>query len=462
MTRPVIIGNGQGFWGDRPEAPAQLIAAEPRLDYLTLDYLAEVSMSILAIKRQRDPAAGFVPQILDVVRSLAPYWNEGARFRLITNAGGLNPLACGRACLEILQRNGCCSKKIAVVTGDDVAPLIRGSYKPGPGSSLFDNLETGEPLGAVLPRLSTANAYLGARPIVEALRSGADVIITGRVADPSLTVAPAVHHFGWAWDDYDRIAGATVAGHLIECGTQLTGGISTNWLDVPDVARIGYPVVEIDEDGGCVVGKPSGTGGRVSEETVKEQLLYEIGDPDNYLSPDATVSFLCLEVEQEGTNRVRVRGAKGRPHTETYKVSATYRAGYRAQGMLTVFGPRAVLKARLCGKIVLDRVRQAGYTLGDTRVECLGVGESVPGVAATENEAELLETVLRIAVADSRREAVECFADQLAPLITCGPQGITGYGEGRPRVHRVFGYWPCLIDRASVEPSVQTIECNML
>ena len=465
MTRPVIIGNAQGFWGDSPDAPARLVAAEPRLDYLTLDYLAEVSMSILALKRQRDAGAGFVPDVLDVFRSLAPLWRDGARFRLITNAGGLNPHGCARACGELLEQAGCPTKRIAVVSGDDVSALIRRSSHSGTvtsrfdtGSSRFDNLETGAPLGTVLDRLVSANAYLGARPITKALELGADVVITGRVADPSLTVAPAVRHFGWRWDDFDRLAGATVAGHLIECGAQLTGGIATNWLDVPDVANIGYPVVEIEEDGSCVVTKPAGTGGRVNEQTVKEQLLYEIGDPDNYLSPDVTVSLLSLRIAEEGENRVRLSGAKGRPPPETYKVSATYRAGFRAQGLLTIFGEDAVAKARRSGEIILQRVRDAGYLLEQTRIECLGAGDSVGGVLAAAGETDQLETVLRIAVADSRKEAVQRFTRELAALITCGPPGTTGYAEGRPRVHPVFGFWPCLIDRASVEPVVQIVE----
>ena len=312
-------------------------------------------------------------------------------------------------------------------------------------------------MSKVLRSLITANAYLGAQPIVEALTAGAAIVITGRVADPSLTVAPCVVEFGWDWNDYDLIAGATIAGHLIECGTQVTGGISTDWLEVPDPANIGFPIVEVDSEGTCVVAKPKRTGGVVNEQTVKEQLLYEIGDPDNYLSPDVTVSFLSLKVRQEKKNRVRVSGARGRSPTSSYKVSASYRAGFWAQGLLTIFGRGAVAKARRAGSVILNRVRDAGYQLQSSSVECVGVDACMPGLLDKSIEAELLETVLRVTVADPRREAVEKFTKEMSPLITGGPQGVTGYAAGRPRVREVFGYWPCLIDKKEVNAQVDIL-----
>jgi len=455
MSRMIRIGNAQGFWGDIVDAPARLLAQQPDLDYLTLDYLAEVSLSIMAIQRERDLQAGYARDFVDVVRSLVPFWQNDSKVRVVTNAGGLNPLGCAQVCAGVLRQANIKHLKIALVTGDDVLPLMQSSRKGD--SSLFSNLETGEPIESILPRLVTANAYLGAEPIVEALAAGADVVITGRVADPSLTVATAMHHFGWAPRDYDRIAAATVAGHLIECGTQVTGGISTDWLNVPDPAHMGFPIIEMEQAGGFVVTKPAGTGGAVTEETVKEQLLYEIGDPDKYLSPDASVSFLSLRVQQEGADRVRVIGAKGRPPPDTYKVSATYRDGFTAQGMLTIFGRDAVAKARRCGEIILQRVREAGYELEHSNVECLGAGACVPGVLHAANERDLLETVLRISVADSRREAVERFTREIASLVTSGPQGVTGYATGRPNVRPVFGYWPCLIERSRVRPRMELI-----
>jgi len=308
------IGNAQGFWGDSSDAPAALVAQAHDLDWLTLDYLAEVSMSILARQRQRDPTTGYARDFLDVIRSLIPAWKSGRPLRLVTNAGGLNPRGCAQACVAILREAGCANLKVGVIGGDDVLEQITASAN----HASFAHLETGAGADTVLPKLVTANAYLGAQPLVEAIRAGANIVITGRVADPSLTVAPCVAHFGWPSDGYDRIAGATVAGHLIECGTQVTGGISTDWLNVPDSSNIGFPVVEVADAGSCVVTKPTGTGGRVDEHTVKEQLLYEIGDPALYLSPDATVSFLTLQVQDEGIDRVKVSGATAGPPGRAY------------------------------------------------------------------------------------------------------------------------------------------------
>jgi hypothetical protein len=305
----------------------------------------------------------------------------------------------------------------------------------------------------------TANAYLGAAPIVKALAEGADIVITGRVADPSLTVSASIHHFGWSEHELDRLAGATVAGHLIECGAQVTGGISTDWLDVPHAVHIGFPIVEVFEDGSCIVTKPQGTGGRVTAMTVKEQLVYEIGDPNNYVSPDVTVSFLSLAIDDLGNDRVRLRGAVGKPRPESYKVSATFRDGFRAAGSLTIIGRNATAKARRCGELVLERVRDARFELRDSVIECLGAGDGAAGIVRPEigKSATFGEVVLRVAVESDSREAVERFSRELMPFITAGPQGTTGYAEGRPRVHPVFRYWPCLTARDAVTPHVEIL-----
>jgi len=456
MTKAVRIGNAQAFWGDRSDAAAEMLAHEPDLDYLTLDYLAEVSMSILAMQRESDPEAGFPSDFVDVVRSLAPYWSSGERCRLITNAGALNPHGCAEACQRALAEAGCRSLRIGVVTGDDVLEIV-GDAAAASSSPEFCNLDTGAQISHVRDRLVTANAYLGAAPIVEALAGGADIVITGRVADPSLTVAACLHHFGWNDHELDRLAGATVAGHLIECGTQVTGGISTDWLDVPTSAYIGFPIVEISADGSCVVTKPRGTGGSVMAMTVKEQLVYEIGDPDNYLSPDVAVSFVSLAVEDLGNDRVRVSGATGKPPPATYKVSATFRDGFRSAGTLTIIGRNAVAKARRCGELALERVRESGFELRDSVIECLGSGDGGAGIARPQigESGAFGETVLRVAVETESREAAERFSRELMPLITAGPQGTTGYAEGRPRVHPVFRYWPCLIARDAVATHVE-------
>jgi fatty-acyl-CoA synthase len=452
----IRVGNAQAFWGDRPSAARDLLARVPDLDFLTMDYLAEVSMSILAVARERDPAAGYPRDFLEVVRQLADYWAAGGRCRLIANSGGLAPAACAAACRGVLEAAGCPPLTIGVVGGDDCLPLLRAGAAD---ASRCAHLDTGAPLESVRDRLVTANAYLGAAGIVRALAAGADIVITGRVADPSLVVAACIHSFGWDADspaDRDRIAGATVAGHLLECGTQATGGISTDWLDLPDPARIGFPIAEIHRDGRCVITKPPGTGGAVTAATVKEQLVYEIGDPGRYVSPDVCVSFLDLAVADAGPDRVAVSGARGLPAPDTLKVSATHRDGFRAAGTLTIVGDRAVEKARRCGEIVLGRLRAAGHEFRDTLVECLGSGAAVPVAGIAADVAPLRETVLRVAVEAESRGAVEAFARELVPLVTAGPQGTTGYAEGRPRVHPVFRYWPCLIDAALVAATVET------
>lgn len=451
MNKILRIGNAQAFWGDSPTAAARLVQQQSDLDYLTLDYLAEVSMSIMAIQREKDPTSGYARDFVAVIKSLIPFWQKGSKLKIVTNAGGLNPMGCATTCQEVLRQSGLSHLRIGVVSGDDVSTVLKNQSS----DALFNNLETGHALTEIREKLVTANVYLGAQPIVEALKKGADIVITGRVADPSLTVAPCAAHFNWSWTDYDRLAGATVAGHLIECGTQVTGGISTKWLQVPDPAHIGFPVVEMSHDGSFVITKSKDTGGLVTIETVKEQILYEIGDPEKYLSPDVTVSFLSLALEKVGENRIQVTRAKGTPPPSTYKVSATYKDGFKTEGMLLIFGQDAALKARQCGGIILQRMKDAGLEPERSLVECLGTGAVAPKTLSKEST---LEVVLRIAVADQREKVMEFFSKELASLVTSGPQGVTGYTSGRPHVRPVFGYWPCLIEREEIRPQVHILE----
>ncbi len=450
---PLKIGNAQAFWGDDPAAAENLVRGIPDLDFLTLDYLSEVSLSIMAIQKEKDPQGGYAKDFLDVIASLIPFWEKGSRVKIVSNAGGLNPLACARACIELLKKR--CRKRkylIGVVSGDDVLPLLLAD-----SSGQFSNLDSRAPLSYVKNKLVTANAYLGAMDIVDALRSNADIVITGRVADPSLTVGPCVYHYGWSWEEFDKLAGATVAGHLIECGTQATGGISTDWLKMEDPLNIGFPVAEVADDGSCVIAKAPGTGGRVTVETVKEQLVYEIGNPKCYLSPDVTVSMLDIDITQIDKDRVRVAGAKGSPPPYTLKVSATFREGYKAESYLTLFGVDAVKKARRCADVVRDKLKRAESLPAKFLAECLGTGECARGTIPSL-EKLLFECVLRIAVQDEDREKVERFAKEVASLVTCGPPGVTGYTSGRATVRPCFGYWPCLIDATEIRSQMTLLE----
>jgi hypothetical protein len=348
---------------------------------------------------------------------------------------------------------------IATVAGDDVLPQLDGLLAAG---QTLSNLDTGEPLARVRDRVVSANAYLGARPIVAALEAGAAIVITGRVADASLTLGPAVYGFGWRWEDWNRLSAGTVAGHLIECGAQATGGLWCNWQDAPDMANVGYPIAEIDTDGTLRITKPPDTGGAVNRETVSEQLLYEVGDPAAYLTPDVTADFTSVTLKQAGRDLILIEGARGKPATDTYKVSIAYRDGFTSSGTLTILGPDAPAKARLCGEMILQRLRRAGIELAHSNIECLGTGAGVPGVISAA--ATPPEVVLRVSARDPRRSAVERFTKEFAPLVTSGLPGVTGYTTGRPPVREVFAYWPALVAKKAIQSEVRIIrnDPNML
>ncbi len=445
------IGNGCGFWGDNLDAPIYL-ARDGRLDVLTLEYLAELTMSILAIQKQRDPSAGYAADFLDVLDRLTPILQEQPRLKIITNAGGMNPEACARRAREILAKGRLAQRRIGIVAGDDLMPQLDALLREGHALS---NLDTGQPLAEVRERIVSANAYLGAGPIVEALKQGAEIIITGRVADASLTVAPAVHAFGWKRNDWNRLAGATVAGHLIECGAQVTGGLWCHWDEAPDLANVGYPFVDLQDDGSFVISKPDGTGGAVNFETVAEQLLYEVGDPAAYLTPDVIADFTSVSIETAGKDRVQIGRARGKPATDSYKVSIAYRSGYQASGTLVILGPDAAAKAKKSGAMLIERLQRVGMAPQHHLIEVIGTGACVPGVLA--DVPEPAEVVLRVAAADPRREIVERFTKEFAPLVTSGPPGVTGYTTGRPPVREVFAYWPALVDKRAVTPRVEIL-----
>jgi len=444
----IRIGNGCGFWGDNLDAPV-LLAEHGRLDYLTLEYLAELTMSILAIQKQRDPQAGYAGDFLEVLEQLCPVLRSQPRLRIVTNAGGMNPLGCAAKSRQLLDRAGLADRLIGVVDGDDLLPDLDRLLAAG---HALANLDTGAPLSAIRARVVSANAYLGAQPIVAALRAGASLVITGRVADASLTLGPAVHELGWSWDDWDRLSSGSVAGHLIECGAQCTGGLWCNWTEAANLGNVGYPIAEIERDGNFRITKPPGSGGAVNRETIAEQLLYEVGDPAAYLTPDVTADFTSVTLTETGSDIVQISGARGRPATDTYKVSIAYRDGFTASGTLVILGPGAPAKARACGAMILERLRRAGLDLEQSNIECLGAGAVVLGVVLAR--AEPPEVVLRVTVRDPRRGAVERFTKEFAPLVTSGPPGVTGYTTGRPPVREVIAYWPALVAKSALIPRV--------
>lgn len=441
------IGNAAGFLGDNLDAP-RLLAASGKLDYLTLEYLAELTLSILARVREKNPLAGYAGDFLPVLGSLTPMLREQSRLKIVTNAGGMNPASCAAAAAKTLADAGMADDVIGVVSGDDLTDQLARLQAEG---CKFENLDTGELLDTVKYPPVSANAYLGAKPIVDALAGGARHVITGRVADASLTLGPALHEHHWSWGDWHCLAAASVAGHVIECGAQASGGLYRHWQSL-DLAHVGYPIAELSANGGVAISKAAGNGGQVNRETVIEQLLYEIGDPKHYLTPDVDVDFTTLEVRDAGPDRVEIVGASGRAGPARYKVSLAYRAGFTASGQLLVCGRDAVGKARACGQMILDRVRRGGYEFDDALVECLGAGDSAPGFAPA---GQVREVMLRVSVRDRRREAVERFTKEFAPLITSGPPGLAGYATGRSSVRPVFAYWPTLVPKELVPARVE-------
>ena len=448
----IRIANGQGFWGDSPDAPLDQVRRGP-IDYLTLDYLAEVTMSILQKQRSRDPEAGYARDFVDVVDRVLPDL-LASNVSLIANAGGLNPEACRRAVLAVAARHGA-DVSVATVSGDDITRRLDELFGRGVE---FRNMDTGEPLAVVRDRVRSASVYFGAFPIAEALAGGAQIVITGRCADAALVLGPMIHEFGWRPDEWNKLAAGIVAGHAIECGAQGSGGnCQDDWRTIPDLEDIGYPIVEAEPDGSFVITKHRGTGGRVTVASVTEQLVYEIGDPRAYLTPDCAADFTSFTLAADGSERVRCTGVQGSPATPTYKVSISYAAGYRAIGSVAYAWPDAYAKAQAGARILAARLKRIGLELDAVHSELLGAS-ACHGIAAAEPSPELAaqlpEVVMRFGVRSKNRAAVERFTKEIAPLVLSGPPSVTGLGAGRPKVEEVMAYWPALIPKHLVTPVV--------
>lgn len=451
--RSVRIGGASGFWGDSALGAPQLVACGD-VDFLVFDYLAETTMAILAGARLRDPARGYAIDFVDVAMRAVLREVVARGIRVVSNAGGVNPRACADALAALARQEGV-ELAVGVVEGDDAMPLVDRlrSRAAEEGSDVLADVE-GRPLA---PKLLSANAYLGALPIRAALDAGAQVVITGRCVDSAVTLGALMHAFDWRHDEYDRLAAGSLAGHLIECGCQATGGLHTDWQTVPDWPNIGYPIVECTADGGFAVTKPPGTGGKVTPAVVAEQLLYEIGDPRAYRLPDVVCDFTKVRLEADGLDRVRVSGVRGRAPDDRYKLSATQMDGYRSSATLTIVGIDAAAKARRTGEAILARTRAMFGRLGwpdytASLVEVLGV-ESGYGPHANAALQATREAVLRVSVRHPEREALELFAREIAPAGTSWAPGTTG-ASGRPAVSPSIRQLGFFVDKAHFSPAV--------
>jgi len=454
MKEKIRIAAGQGFWGDLPDAPVRQVEEGP-IDYLMLDYLAEVTMSIMQKQKARDPKAGYARDFVSLMKRILPACVE-RDIKVVANAGGVNVEGCAAAVREVARELGLGGKlKIGIVTGDDILDRVDSFLAQG---IELRNMDTGEPLTTVRDRIQSANAYLGAAPIVEALNQGARVVITGRATDTGLTLGPMIHEFGWAGDDWNKLAAGTIAGHIIECGAQCSGGnCQYEWQSIPDLANVGFPIAEASADGTFVITKHEGTGGRVNLPSVKEQLVYEMGDPRGYITPDCVADFTTVRLLDDGADRVRVFGIKGRPATDTLKVSISYSAGYKAVGTLVYAWPDAYQKAKAADSILRARLNRLGLRFDQILTEYVGAN-ATHGPLAGEASPDLAEVQLRVGVRGDDRNAIERFTKEIAPLILTGPPAVTGFAGGRPKVEEIVAYWPALIPKSQIMSNVEVIE----
>jgi hypothetical protein len=452
----VRIAGGQGFWGDWVEAPYRQVTGGP-IDYLMMDYLAEVTMSILQKQKSRDSSRGYATDFISQMERILPTVVDRG-IKVTANAGGVNPRGCARALADMARKLGLAGKlRIGIVTGDDLLERLDGLLARG---HQLANLDTGRPLRDVRDKVLSANAYLGAAPVVEALQKGAQVVITGRVTDTGLTLGPLMHTFGWTPEDWDKIAAGTVAGHIIECGAQCSGGNCLNdWKRVPDLARVGYPIVEARADGTFDLIKHPNTGGRIDVPGVTEQLVYEMGDPHSYITPDGVADFTTIRLKQAGKDRVQVSGVRGKPATDKLKVSIAYFYGYKAVGTLVYAWPDALAKAQAADRILRQRLQDLKLEFDAIHTEFVGANATHGPLALKGLDADALpEVQLRIGVRSPDEARVDRFTREIAPLILNGPPSVTGFAGGRPKPEEIVAYWPALIDKTLVKPVVEIMD----
>jgi hypothetical protein len=452
MKQKVRVAGGQGFWGDLLTAPVDQVRLG-QTDYLMLDYLAEVTMSIMQKQRARDPKSGYARDFVSLMREILPDCVE-KNIKVMSNAGGVNVTGCAEAIADTARELNLSGIKIGIVTGDDIMLRLDEFLEQG---IAINSMDTGESLSAIRDQVQSANVYLGAAPLVEALGKGAQIVVGGRLTDTGLTLAPLMHEFGWSFEDWDKVAAGTIAGHIIECGAQCSGGnCQYEWQSIPDMANIGFPIVEASPDGEFIVTKHAGTGGRINIQSVKEQLLYEMGDPKSYITPDVVADFSSIQLAGDGENRVRVFGITGNPSTPTYKVSIAYSAGWKAVGTLVYSWPDAYEKAQAADKVLRARLEKLGLKFDVILTEFVGVS-ATHGKLAGEPSKDIPEVQLRFGVRGPDKAAVERFTKELAPLILTGPPGVTGFAGGRPKVEEIMAYFPALIPKTLIETKVEVI-----
>lgn len=451
MKNAIRIASGQGYWGDWQEAPLLQVSSGP-IDYLVMDYLAEITMSILQKQKTRNPELGYAKDFVPLIKNLLPDLVE-KNITVIANAGGVNPIACVKVIREIADNMGYKDLKIAAVYGDEITDQLDSLIKKG---YPLKNMDTGVDLSEILDRVCSANVYFGAEPVVEALKKGAQIVVCGRVTDTGITLAPMIHEFGWSFDDWDKLAAGIVGGHINECGAQSTGGnFLAGWEEVPDMDLIGFPIIEASPDGHLVVTKHESLGGLVDERTIKEQLVYELGDPKEYITPDVTVDFTSIQLETVGKNRVAVKNIKGIKATDQYKVSISYYDGYTCTGGLTYVWPDALKKAKKADEILRKRLDRLGLEFDEIHTEYIGYNAGHGALSPDLNEPN--EVIISIGARGKDRAAIERFSREIIPLVLTGPPSVTGFGGGRPRVREIFAYWPALLPMHVATPKVTII-----
>jgi len=450
MDRTIRIANAGGFWGDWLEAPKrQVLGGE--IDYLTLDYLAELTMSMLSKQKESDPRRGFVYDFVRLCETLLPEIIDRG-IKIVANAGGVNPEACGAAVRAVAEKLALSDKvKIALVTGDDILEKIPALRAAGES---FSNFDSGTEFETIAQNVQSANAYIGSQGISDALAQGANIVICGRVFDAGLVLGPLRYEFGWSENDLDKLASGVVIGHILECGAQATGGnCSANWGLVLNREEIGFPIAEVTSSGEAIITKHDHTGGEVTLQSVKEQLVYELGDPKNYITPDVIADFTTVKLEQVGEDRVKVSGVRGRKRPEKLKVSIAYSAGFRGEGTLLLSWPAALKKAKECDRIIRSRANALGLKFDEMLTEFIGAN-AAHGLKSELVESSVTEVLLRIAVRGPVKADIDRFLREIPPLVLSGPPGISGYAGDRGSAQSVFGYWPTLVSRSAVEETL--------